>query len=512
MLFCGLDVGTTGVKAVVFDERGTQITGAYRVYDVHVAADGTRLLRGQELWDKTKAVLREASAQAGGELSALCTDSFGEAFVALDNRDEIICDPMLFTDRWGEEEYREAEKKTNPREIARICGLPAAPVYSLSKVLFLRDRRPRIYEKTEKILLIQDFVNYMLCGQAAIDYSAACRTMFFDVRECRWSGELISRFGLERRHYSEPRPMGTILGGLRRAVARELGIGEQVKVIVGGHDQPVNAIGAGLRKGYAVCSMGTSECITPITGGMLPGDFIAAKGIPSEPLWEKGKFCCLAYNPGSGLLIQWFFKTFTGDKDPPYRLFDRNLPAVPTKIMVQPYVMGSGTPYMDNGARLAITGMDFGTTKFDIYRAVLEGLSLDQRLNLSVLAEERVPVDHIIAVGGGSKSRPWLEIKADILQIPVSVLRVNEAGALGCAVICAAACGVYGSLEEAAQNMSHIDETIEPRSRDRDFYREKFELYRNLYGHVKEESAFAVGGVTASCRGVPPDRSPLEKA
>jgi xylulokinase len=494
MLFCGLDVGTTGVKAVVFDEGGNRITGAYRAYDIHVAAGGTRLLRGQELWDKTKAALAEAAARAGGTLSALCAASFGEAFVAVNDRDEIICDPMLFTDRWGEEEYREAEKKTSPREIARICGLPAAPAYSLSKVLFLREQHPRIYEQTKKILLIQDFINYLLCGRRAVDYSAACRTMFFDVRECAWSGELIARFGLEPRHYPEPRPMGTVLGELRPAVARELGLGGRVKVVLGGHDQPVNAIGAGLREGYAVCSMGTTECITPVTGGMLAEDFIAAQGIPSEPLWEKGKFCCLAYNPGAGLLVQWFFQTFTDEKDPPYGLFDRNLPAAPTKIMVQPYLMGSGTPYMDNGARLAVTGMDLGTTKFDIYRAVLEGLSLDQRLNLSVLAEERVSVDHIIAVGGGSKNRPWLEIKADILQIPVSVLRVQEAGALGCAVICAAACGVYGSLEEAARTMSSPGETVEPNPRYREFYREKFELYRKLHGHVQEESAFAVGG------------------
>jgi xylulokinase len=502
MLFCGLDVGTTGVKALVFDEKGTPLADAYRPYNIQVESDGTRLLKAEELWTKTKQAFAEAALKAPGKITALCADSFGEAFVCLDAAGEIICDPMLFTDRWGEKEYFEAEKKTSAEEIAGVCGLPLSPSYSLSKVLYLKEQRPDIYERIDKILLIQDFINYKLCGNTAADYSTACRTMFFDVRNCSWSGELLSRFGLEKAHYSAPVPMGTVIGTLKKELAEELGLDLRptdgrsadggIKIVVGGHDQPVNAIGSGLRKGYAVNSMGTSECITPIMSGILPADFIAHKGIPSEPLWARGKFCCLAYNVSSGLLVQWFASVSSGEKEPSLSFFDENVPPKPTKIMVQPYLMGSGTPYMDSGARLAITGMDYGTSRFDIYRAILEALVLDQKLNLEVLAQEQVTVDHLIAVGGGSKSKPWLKIKADILQIPVSTLKVKEAGALGCAVLCAAAQGIYGSVEEAAQNMSQIGITIEPDSVYNAFYGEKFAVYRELHDHVKAESAFAV--------------------
>jgi xylulokinase len=493
MLFCGLDVGTTGVKAVVFDEKGNQIAGAYRAYEISVAPGGTRLLRAAELWNKTLEVFVEAAAGIGSRLEAVCADSFGEAFVALDAKRKIICDPMLFTDHWGEREYIQAEKKTSLKEIARICGLPLSPSYSLSKVLYLKEERPDIYNRIDKILLMQDFVNYMLSGNTAADYSTACRTMFFDVRNYCWSDELMTKFGLEKRHFSDPVPMGTVVGELRPEIARLLGTPGKVKVISGGHDQPVNAIGAGLRKGYAVNSMGTSECITPLIDDILPEDFIAQNHIPSEPLWEKGRYCCLAYNPSSGLLIQWFFKTFTDEEELPYARFDQRLPPEPTRIMIQPYLMGSGTPYMDARARFAMTGIDYGATKYGIYRAVIEGLCLDQKLNLAVLAEQKVMADHLIAVGGGSKSRAWLGIKADILQIPVSTLTVQEAGALGCAVLCAAACGAYGSIEEAAGNMSHIKDTIDPNPEHREFYSEKFELYRRLHDHVKEESGFAAG-------------------
>jgi xylulokinase len=491
MLFCGLDVGTTGVKALVFNETGIPVSSAYRAYKIEVLPDGTRLLKAEELWKMTKECFFQAAGGAGDELCAVCAGSFGEAFVALDAEDNIICDPMLFTDHWGEKEYYEAEKKTSAKEIAKICGLPLSPSYSLSKILYLKNERPEIFNRISKILLIQDFISFMLCGECAADYSAAGRTMLFDVRSCLWSDELISRFGLEKNHFSKPEPMGAVTGTLRQELSRELGINAGVKVVVGGHDQTVNAIGAGLKPGNVVNSMGTAECLTPLIQAPLPDDFIIKRGIPLELLWERDKFCCLAYNPSSGLLIQWFASVFGGSNELSPEHFDLNVPESPTAILIQPYLMGSGTPYMDNNARLAFTGIDYGTTRYDMYRAVLEGLVLDQRLNISVLKKQNIAVNGLIAVGGGSKSRPWLQIKADILQLPVSTLKVKEAGALGCAVLCAAACGAYSSIEEAAASMSHSGETIMPNGAHRDFYDEKFELYQKLHDGLKKESAFA---------------------
>jgi len=387
MLFCGIDVGTSGVKAHVFDVNGTPLFNAYRAYKIETKSDGTRLLKAAELWQKTKECFSEAVANVQGEFAAVCAGSFGEAFVAIDSDDNIICDPMLFTDRWGEKEYFEAEKKTSALEIARICGLPLSPSYSLSKILYLREQCPEIYGRIAKILFIQDFISFMLCGECATDYSLAGRTMFFDIRSCLWSDELISRFGLEKSHFSKPQPMGSVVGTLRKELSQELGIKGNVKVVIGGHDQPVNAIGAGLKPGYVVNSMGTSECITPITNVILPEDFTSSRGIPSELLWGKDKICCLAYNPSSGLLIQWFTSVFGGLESSPQH-FDQNIPDRPTKIMVQPYLMGSGTPYLDNEARLAFTGIDNGTTRYDLHRAVLEGLVLDQKLNRSGLKEQ----------------------------------------------------------------------------------------------------------------------------
>jgi len=197
----------------------------------------------------------------------------------------------------------------------------------------------------------------------------------------------------------------------------------------------------------------------------------------------------------SGLAVKWFFDTFAPaerpDGHPPYALFERSAPKDPTRLLVQPYLMGSGTPYMDHRARFAIIGADVGTTRYDIYKSVLEGLCMDQRLNLEIIKNEGIHVDNIICVGGGSKSRLWLKVKADSMQVSVSTLKCSEAGALGCAILCAAAMGVYENARAAGEAMSEIAETIDPDPARAAPYDEKFALYRELHKDLDLYSRFA---------------------
>lgn len=492
MNFCGLDVGTSGVKAVVFDESGTQLADAYHAYGTEYDPDGLRGLNPRSVWEQTKEVVREACAKAG-KIDALAAASFGEAFVLLDEKDEPLHDIMIFTDPRGEEEFMRASRGTPHEEIARVCGLPFSPTYSISKLLYLKEQKAELYEKARRILFIEDYVGYMLSGSAAVDYSVASRSMLLDARSCAWSGEMMNRFGMNESLFSQPVAAGTVIGTVRPALAAELGVPETMKIVAGIHDQPACAIGTGLRAGSVACSMGTSECLTPVFTGMFEPEVILENGLSSEPVWENGKYCTLAYNPSCGVLIEWFFRTFaaaeTAAGGPPFALFEENFPEKPTKLAVQPYITGSGTPYLDTHARFAVTGAGLETTRFDLYRGVLEGLALDQYLNLELLRVQGVRAESLICVGGGSKSRPWLQVKADVMQLPVSTTLCREAGALGCAALCAVALGAYGSVEEAAGHMARIMDTLEPNREYREVYKEKFEEYRTLHARLKTGGA-----------------------
>jgi len=495
MFFCGVDVGTSGVKAVVFNEKGTFIASAHYEYKMALGSGVTRGIDAHELWDKTKKAIKDVNSQIEGNIETICVDTFGEAFVMLDDSDNILNEIMIYTDPRGEDEYNAAMQHVSDDEIAHICGLPHSPTYSISKMLYMKQNAPEIYGKAKRILFIEDFVGYMLCGNAAVDWSLAVRTMLFDINKHEWSDSLMGKFGIDRALLSRTVPTGTVIGELSDKIAAETGISGKVKIVAGGHDQPISAIGAGLRKGEYVDSLGTSECLTPVFDGRLHKDITLNSGMPSEPMWTENKFCTLAYNPSCGFLVNWFMSTFAAaesrDGNVPYGIFEKNFPSNPTKLLVQPYLVGSGTPSLDQFARMAITGIDPSTTRYDIYRACLEALSLDICLCTEILEGQGIKSKRIIVVGGGSKSNPWLKVKADIMQLPVSTLSCSEAAALGGAIVGAYASGAYSSIEEAAANMSTLKDTIEPDPGVADFYNEKFEIYKQLRGHLAAESEFA---------------------
>lgn len=495
MYFCGLDVGTSGVKAVVFDEKGNIMASSYEGYELVLKKDGTRDLMPDDMFSKIKAVLKTVGERCKG-IEAIAVSSFGEAFLALDENDKPLCEVMLYTDRRGEDEYFEAMKKSSNDEIASICGLPPSPTYSISKLLYIKEQRPEVYAKAKRILLVQDFVNYMLSGEAKVDYSLACRTMLFDVHSKKWSDTLFEKFGMDKEKFSEPVQSGTIIGTILPGIAKELSLPETMKVVAGGHDQPVCAFGVGARKNSTVCSMGTTECMTPVfeKGIYLPNDVVNKLNYSNEP-FITDKFCTIAYNPTSGILIKWFFDTFASAElengKPPYGLFEKNAPDAPTNLFVQPYLMGSGAPYMDHRSRLSIMGVDIGTTRYDIYKGVLEGLCMEQRTHIEVFKKQGINIDSVVCVGGGTSSKLWLQTKADVLGAQVSTIQCSEAGALGCAMICAIAVGYYKDIEEARENMSALKDTYEPDMAKKAIYDEKYEIFTHLHSDSEKYSIYA---------------------
>ncbi len=491
MQFCGLDVGTTGVKAVVFDATGTIIASEYRAYDMTFKSDGTRSMSPAAMWTQTKAVLHSVAQQTKGDIEAICVSSFGEAFVAVDRQGNDLCEVMIYTDRRGEAEYFAAMEHTSDREIAQICGLPPSPTYSLSKILYLKENEPETFQKTYKFLLIEDYIGYRLSGLCFADYSVATRTMLFDIHKRDWSDPLLERFGLNRSLFAQPVISGSIVGELLDSVSDELGLHRGVKLVAGGHDQTMNALGAGAGERVAVCSLGTSGCSTPVYKGALSPEVILSTNLCCENVWADDLFCTLAYNPSAGLLVQWFFSVFAADHDaPPYALFEQNLPASPNKILIQPYLMGSGPIYMDHLDRFALIGADVGSTRYDIYQSVLDALAFDQRLSFEALRANGLDLSGLICVGGGSASVPWLQTMADILQTPVSTLTCKEAGALGCAISCAVALGVFSDHAQAQAAMSHVRSTLQPSVAYKDFYDEKFLMHRKLHEQAKELCAY----------------------
>ncbi|MEA4854094.1 MAG: FGGY-family carbohydrate kinase [Christensenella sp.] len=486
MLFFGLDLGTSGVKANIFDEKGNVVASSYCEY-VYVLESEKRELDAENIWECTKYVLQEALKKCSNsnEIAALAVSSFGEAFVSVDEKGNIISRVMVGSDSRADNIYAKKKDLLDPEYIAENCGLAMSSTYSFAKILFIKNEYPKIYDKTKYFLLMEDFIYYKLLGEPYSEYSIASRTMLFNVKKKCWDKNLLDLLGIDERKFAPAVQSGTVLGTINSKVAHELGISPTLKVIAGGHDQPCCAAGGGNSKNDVVCSMGTSEALTPILEKPLSKETTLLYQFANEPYLQADQFCTMLYNPACGVLIKWFFESLCDKHEyvngvPPYELYEKNAAKAKTKMMVLPYLCGRGTPALDNDMRMSFVNIDLADDRFSIYRAILEGMCFEQKYNLEILSRTGLHYENIIAVGGGTNSALWLQIKANILQMPIKVSACRESASLGCAMICAVALGVYADLAEAAENMHRIATVFEPIKSGKAGYDEKYIKFKKM--------------------------------
>ena len=493
MKIAGLDIGTTGCKLTVFDGQGRSLGKAYRDYPVRRQVSGHEI-DISAVMDGVYAVLREMAAQYP-DIGGIGVTSFGETFVMTDAQGTPLHTAMLYTDPRGAEECAELAAKLGADRIARISGLAPHEMYSVPKIMWLKKHRPEVYRAAKHIFLIGDYVGWHLTGEAQIDYSLATRSMAFDIGKRRWSEEILDAAGIDIALLSRPVPTGTAAGCVTKAAAEQTGLDPACRIVTVSHDQVAAAAGAGaFDGGVAVDGAGTVECLTPIYDSM-PDIAVMSRGYFSVvPYVIPGTYVAYAFSYTGGALIQWCVNTFAGaEKELAKRrgisvhtlLEEQYDGEGPTGLLVLPHFAGAATPYMDTGSRGAILGLTAGTTLPRIYRACMEGVAYEMRLNYDALADSGIRFTRLHATGGGAKSKVWMQMKADILNLPITSLKTSDAGTVGSAMLTGVATGLFADLEEAARVMVQPGETCCPDPRRHEAYMRHYERYRKVYGAVR---------------------------
>lgn len=497
MSLMGLDVGITGTKAVVFDPSGRILGQAYSEYPLHRSRPGWAELDAREVWQKVQAVISQAVAQAGGHdpVRALAVSCQGEAAVPLDKDGDILANtPVSFDARTIPQAEWFAEQ-VGAEEVFQITGQPLHPMYTLLKLMWFRENLPALAQRIRKFLCFEDFVMHQLGCSPCINYSLAARTMAFDIRSKTWSARLLNEVGIDAEVFARPMPSGEVIGEVSEGVAEAIGLPKGVQVVTGGHDQPAGAFGAGIiRSGLAVDGTGTVECITPafsepvLTPGMLANSYCCS------PHVERDMYVTLAFNFTGGALLRWFRDTLgqaeveeaarTGAD--PYDLIIARATPGPVDLLVLPHFTSAGTPWFDPKARGVIFGLTLGTGRGDLIKAILDGVTFEMRLNLELLDQAGVHIRQLRAIGGGAKSKAWLQLKADIFGRPVAALDVTEAPCLGTAMLAGVAIGEYNSSREAVEACVREHGLYEPDPGRHEAYTERFQLYKELYPRLKD--------------------------
>ena len=499
MKLIGLDVGTTGCKAIVFDADGQILGQGFREYGVVCDAPGKAEQDAEQVWSLTRDALRMAIQQAGvQDIRALSVSVQGDAIIPVDRDFQALHPAILGMD------YRSAPQSDN---CATLCGAFALfqqtgmrphPMNSLTKVLLLRELAPEVFRRTWKMVTYADFILGKLGGEAAIDYAMASRTMAFELATHRWSRTIHQALGLDENMWSRAVPSGEPMGTLRRAVAEDLGLSADLLLVAGGHDQTCASLGAGAaRPGKAVISTGTAEVLSTVFDRPVLSAAMFDSFYPCYLHVIPGMFFTFSLNHIGGIALRWWRDNFArpeaqeADRQgiDAYALIDRQLPEGMSPVMFLPHLNGSGTPKCDLRSKGAIVGLTLGTTRADIAKAALEGLTFELLMNLETMATCGIPVRELVAVGGGAKSAPWLQLKADILNRPLRTLRCGEAACLGAAMLAGVAAGVYPSLEAATAQCVHYESEFHPRAERVSAYAERYTEYQQLYPALRDINA-----------------------
>ncbi len=479
MYIGGLDVGTTGCKLTIYNEKGEFIQNFYREYEI-ARVDGSQEIKGTDIFDAVCDMLKEGAKAC--EIAAIGISTFGETFVALDKDDNVLLPSMLYTDPRGGEECKALCDALGEDTITKICGAKPHQMYSLPKLLWIKNNLPNVFAKIKRVLLIEDYIVYMLTGKAFINYSLAARTMAFDIRKKCWSDEILSVAGIDKELLSTPVSPAHLAGEIKPELAKELGIKNSIKIVNAAHDQVSAAVGAGvLESGQAMDGTGTVECVVPVFDKIPENEQLYREGYAVVPFAIDGKYVCYALSYTGGAVIKWFRDKISAEKS--YKVLDESVKDEPTGILVMPHFAGGANPYMDIESKAAFLGLTLEHTSGDIYKALMEGVTYEMMINVTHLESFGIVPEKLYATGGGAASEVWLQIKADILNRPVTALLAKEAGACGTCMLTGYAMGIYKDLFEAKKVFVKEKKTFMPGENSK--YKKYFEAYKKIYGAVR---------------------------
>jgi xylulokinase len=417
----------------------------------------------------------------------------GEAVTPVSRDREILGTCILSSDTRGTEYIEALKREISQEGFYEINPNILGPQYSLPKLLWLKQFQPQTYAQAYKFLLWGDLVSFMLGCDPTTSFSLANRTLLFDIHQESWSARLLSITGIDEAKLPTPMPSGTIVGTVSESVARKVNLPKGVIIVLGGHDQCCNSLGAGIcQAGKAVCGIGTFECITPTYDRIPDTQSMLRRGLNIEHHVLPQLFVSFVYNQG-GTLVRWFRDTFArADREhlrageDIYDILSHEMPEEPTRLFTLPYFDPTGPPQFQVDASGVILGLRTSTRRGEILKSIMESVTFYFADSVHGLEAMGIGTAEFIATGGGAKSDQWLQIKADIFGIPFVRPQVTEGSVIGAAIQAGIATGVFHSPAEAVSKFVKRAKVFEPNLTRHKIYQEKLEAYRELFPLLKD--------------------------
>ena len=480
-MYLGLDLGTSGLRALLVEEHGSIIGSAEAGYGVKHPHSGWSEQNPAD-WtvacEKAMASLRAAFPAAFSELRAIGVSGHMHGATILDSAGQVLRPCMLWNDTRAHEEAKSLDAISKFREVS---GNIVFPGFTAPKVMWLAKHEPETYSQIGKVLLPKDYLNFWLTGIYASDMSDSAGTSWLDVGARCWSDELLSQSGLRQDQvpqlFEGSEPIGTLKAGL----AKKWGVSPKVIVIAGGGDNAVAACGVGaLKEGDGFVSLGTSGVLLAAKDSFAP---LPASAVHTFCHAVPGKWYQMGVILAATDSLNWLARNLGADAAALSNALGDRISG-PNALQFLPYLSGERTPHNDSAVRGAFLNIDISATRDDLTQSVMEGVSFALRDSLEALKSTGTSLNKALAIGGGSQSPYWLELVATVLDLPLDVPEKGEFGAaLGAARL--AIVGATGAQPDAVMTPPKIARTIYPRKDLIADYSAAYDRYRSTYPVLK---------------------------
>ncbi len=488
MNFLGIDIGTGGSRAVLINPDGKIIASSTVEHIAFASPEIGWAEQNPEDWrrasfEAVRKVLKSENVRAE-EIGGIGLSGQMHGAVFLDENDKVLRPSIIWCDQRTEKQCRELTEKIGAERLIELVSNPALPNFTLTKMLWVRENEPEIWNKTRTVLLPKDYIRFCLTSDKASDVSDASGTLLLDVQNRRWSSELLSAVEMSENLLPKVYESAEITGTISAECAAETGLKVGTPVVAGAGDNAAGAIGMGIVSVGAVsATIGTSGVVFAVTDK------------PSIDL--KGRihtFCHAVPNrwhvtgvtQAAGLSFRWFRDNLAANES-----YDdlvegaKKIPSGADGLIWTPYLMGERTPHVDSDVRASLIGLTAVHTKSHIVRAILEGVAFSLRDAIEIFKEIKIPIENIRLGGGGAKSPLWRQIQADVYGQKVEIVEAEEGAAYGAALLAGVGGGAWKTIDEACEQTIHAAEKIAPDEKSVGILNHQYRAFEKVYSLLK---------------------------
>ncbi len=491
-----IDAGTTGVRSMFFDKAGNVLGKAYSEYESYFPSPSWVEQDAGSWWTQSCETIKQALSETGLDperVIGISVTNQRETIVPIDEDGQPLRRAIVWQDKRTVPQCDWIEKELSQDAVYSITGLTVDPYFSAPKILWIKQNEDSIFNKAHKFLLVHDYLIYRLSDELVTDFSNASRTMLFDVRRAEWSEKLLDGLGIPKEKLPGTVEPGSQVGELNSKASKETGLKEGTPVVAGGGDQQCAALGVGVvKEGMLKSTTGTGTFILAHSNTVRldPGLRVLCSRhvVPDSFVVEASMFT-------TGSALKWFRDNLGVEEVSvadergvdPYEVLTEEASRIPPGsegVVHIPHFEGAGAPYWNPHARGIFAGLALGHTRAHIIRAILEGVSFEIRTNVEVMRELGIPSREVRVTGGAARSETWMQIQADILRTPVIRTQMEEATALGAAILAFKGVGVFKSVARAAEEMVQTLEPLKPTKETLNVYQNAYRTFKSLYSAI----------------------------